>query len=378
LREYFSGRLVIEYDRFVAFLLLGLAVGISLWMNLRLNMLPSFALLMIFYFSLTLRRWTTPQRYRKTLQSYQFLALIISIIAIVQFLAQFVVDGQQLINFYGIIPEALTSPTQWTTVRMAGNLLKANGLFLGEASEMSQVAGLALLIEVLEFGRPRYLALLGLGWLLAYSGTGVVLVAVLLPFVAIRERRARWPAALLVAFTAILMATGAIDLSAFTSRTAEFSETRASGFLRFISPFWMTQAQFQSAPLMALLIGNGPGTVAAYVGSITDYTGFPQTWFKMFYEYGIVGVLMFVLFLASALRRSACPGLVLAALMFIFLFLGGELLSAAFLIKLMVLCTLNRASTRETSGTGVGGWRRSVTTGGAAPRAGPAFDGRRW
>ena len=59
------------------------------------------------------------------------------------------------------------------------------------------------------------------------------------------------------------------------------------------------------------------------------------TWFKVFYEYGVIGSFVFVCFWASCLRRSRCPGLVIAVIIFTQLFLQGTL------IITIPLCTLN-------------------------------------
>ena len=64
-------------------------------------------------------------------------------------------------------------------------------------------------------------------------------------------------------------------------------------------------------------------------------------WFKLFYEYGIIGSFIFFCFLASCLRRSRCPGLVIAALIFDYLFEQG---TSALAIP---LCTLNGPEPRR-------------------------------
>ena len=76
--------------------------------------------------------------------------------------------------------------------------------------------------------------------------------------------------------------------------------------------------QWNTDPLGALLVGYGPGTVknSTIIGMVADLA----TWLKLFYEYGIIGSFIFVCFLASCLRRSRCPGFVIAAIMLRFLF----------------------------------------------------------
>ena len=132
---------------------------------------------------------------------------------------------------------------------------------MAEPSIFSQITALGILIEVLEFGRPRYLIVMALGFLVAYSGTGLMLLLIFLPLAALRHGRAGLSALLVVMFVLGLVATGIIDLSAFTSRVGEFEERESSGFARFVAPFWLAAKHFDTASLQALLVGTGPGTV---------------------------------------------------------------------------------------------------------------------
>ena len=145
---------------------------------------------------------------------------------------------------------------------------------------------------------------------------------------------------LVIMFVLALFATGIIDLSAFTSRVGEFDESRSSAFVRFVSPFWLAAKQFDTAPLQALLLGSGPGTAKTFGDTINGH-GSLATWFKLFYEYGIVGSFIFFCFLASCLRRSRCPGLVVAAILFAYVFLQG------FMTIAIPLCTLSGPEPRR-------------------------------
>src|SRR6516165_6327626 len=105
--QFATGRLLIQYDRLLWFLLLGLAATSSLLLNFNSTMLSSYSLFLAMYSLFTFSRPSTTDRYKSTLQGFQFLVLILSYLGIVQFAAQFVVDGRQLIQFFGIFPEFL-------------------------------------------------------------------------------------------------------------------------------------------------------------------------------------------------------------------------------------------------------------------------------
>lgn len=342
IHQFASGRLLIQYDRLLWFVAAGLAVTCSLLLNFKSAMLPSYCLLMVMYFFFTLVRPSTPDRYHSVLRVFQFLVALLSFLAIAQYIAQFALDGRELIRFYGIFPQFLITDRFNTIipVSLGSSLIKSNGLFLAEPSTLSQMVALGILIEVLQFRRPRYLVLFALGLLMSYSGTGIVILLLFLPFACLGRRGTGLPVLLVSVVAFALFATGTIDLSAFTSRVGEFENSEASGFERFISSFWMASEHLHTATLAVLLRGSGPGTMDSFVPD-AFYAAFGGTWFKLFYEYGLIGSFVFLCFLASCFRGSRCPGLVQAAILVAYMFLGGLFLTTPFLIIMIVLCTLS-------------------------------------
>jgi hypothetical protein len=343
--QFASGQLLIQYDRLLWFFAAGAVFALSLWLNFRSIMLPSFCELLVVYSLFTMVRPMSRDRYRTTLQGFQSLVALLSFLAIAQFLAQFVIDGREIVGFFGVVPDFLLASSETgrsnTIIPLndAGTLIKSNGIFLTEPSTMSQIAALGILIEIVEFRRPRYLFLLALGLLLAYSGTGLLILILFLPLAGL-GRQAALPVLLFLMFALLLCATGIIDPSHFLSRVDEFDNTQTSGFQRFISPFWLAADHLRTASLQALLIGSGPGTTDEFVGAHYRYAAWAGTWIKLFYEYGIIGAFVFICFLASCFRKSMCSGLIAAAIALYYIFLGGLLLNTSFLIMAIVLCTL--------------------------------------
>jgi hypothetical protein len=187
-----------------------------------------------------------------------------------------------------------------------------------------------------------------LGFLVAYSGSGLMVLLLFLPLASLRHDKAL-PYSLFIGIFALgLFATGIIDLTKFTSRVGEFESPRASGFGRFVSPFWAAANQFDMERLQALLLGSGAGTSNESTRTWYGTATYDATWVKIFHEYGIIGSFIFACFLAVCLRRSRCHSVVVAALIFTFLFMQGMILTA------IPLCTLNgperrRGRTDETS-----------------------------
>jgi hypothetical protein len=362
LYQFFSGKLVIQYDRFPWFLGFALASTCSLLLNFESNMLTAYFQFIMFFFLFTLSRPSNPFQYKHTLQAFQLLVLLVSCIGMAQFAAQFVIDGRELLRFYGLVPDFLLDPVHdqgSVGTRGFGGLIKSTAIFLSEASALSQITALGILVEVLEFGRPRYLVVMALGFLVACSGTGLLLLLIFLPLAARRHGRAGLSALLVIMFIVGVFATGIFDLStAFTSRVSEFQDTQSSGFVRFIAPFWLTAKRFDTASLQALLVGSGPGTIKTVNEFL--YGTAEVNWFKLFYEYGIFGSFTFGLLLASCFRRSRCPGIVIAALILNYLFEQGVFAIA------IVLCTLSGPEPRRRYINGSSQYEPSLVAGSAA------------
>jgi hypothetical protein len=340
--QFASGRLLIQYDRLLWYILLALAATSSLLLNFSKSSLSSYSLFLIIYFLFTLHHPSNTYQYKETLKGFQVLMLILSCLAILQFPAQFIVDPRALLMFFGIFPDVLLPyHAGVNTMGIIGpaGLIKSNGIFLTEASTMSQIVAIALLIEVLEFRRPRYLVVLTLGLLLAYSGTGISILLISFPVAFLVNRRAQLPV-LMVSIIAIgLLATGIIHSSTFTGRLGEFQDTGASGFMRFVSPFWMAADYFHTGSLWEFLFGNGLGGIGFV--PLGFYTKSGDTWFNLVYEYGLLAAFVFTCFLGFCFRRSWCPTPVIVGLVYNYLFTGNVLLDPAYLTIVVVLCTLN-------------------------------------
>jgi hypothetical protein len=298
-------------------------------------MLTGYLQFTLFYALFILRRPSNLDRYTETLHTFQFLVMVLSYVAVAQFVAQFVVNGRALGNFYGIFPNSVFA-YQIAPRTFGPGIIKSNALFLGEPSSLSQLTALGILIEVMEFGRPKYLLVMALGFLVAYSGTGLMLLS-FLPLAGLRHGKAGLSVLLVIVFVVGLAVTGIIDVSAFSSRASEFDTRGTSGYSRFVSPFILAANQFKSVPLPQLLVGSGPGTIKVFADTWENhwYTGgFAEDWIKILYEYGTIGSFLFICFLAFSFRRSQCPGLVRAAIIFAFVFLEGGMTLA------IPLCTL--------------------------------------
>jgi hypothetical protein len=340
--QFAAGRLFIQYDRLFWFVLVLMAITSSLLLNFQSSMLTSYGLFVLIYFLFTVSRPSTPEQYQNALRGFQLLLAILAWLGISQYLAHFIVNPERLVMFFGIFPSFLLPYAQ-------GGLIsgqKINGIFLVEASNMSQMMALGILVEILEFRRPRYLLPLTLALLLAYTGTGITILLVGLPLAFLMNRRVQLPILLIGLFACVLLTIGIIHLSAFTARLGEFSQTHTSGFTRFVSPFWMAADYFPTASIAQLSYGNGPHI--GFVPKTGDliYNGSGNAWFNFLYYYGLIGVFVFICFSVCCFRKSRCPMPLLVALIY-YQWVISNIVGTSTLIIMVVLCTLNGPERRR-------------------------------
>jgi hypothetical protein len=344
--QFATGKLFIQYDRLFWFVVVLMAATSSLLLNFQSSMLASYGLFVLIYFLFTVSRPSTPEQYQNTLQGFQFLLLILSCLGIVQYLSTFIMNPERLVMFFGIFPSSLLPYAQGGVV--SGQ--KINGIFLVEASTMSQMMALGILVEVLEFRRARYLVMLTLALLLAYTGTGITILLVGLPLAFLMNRRVQLPLLLIGLFACVLFTMGIIHLSVFTSRLGEFNQSQSSGyassgFARYVAPFWMAADYFPTASIAQLLSGNGPHFGFVFKnGRLSCACG--SAWFNFVYYYGLIAAFVFTCFWVCCFRRSRCPKPLLIALIY-WQWVIGNILGVFTLIIMVVLCTLNGPELRR-------------------------------
>ena len=153
--QFASGRLLIQYDQLLWFLVVALIVTCTLLLHFKSTMLSSYFLFMVMYSLFTLSRPTVLDGYKATLRAFQFLVALLSLLAVAQFGAQFVVDGREIVRLFGVFPEFLLASLDTGAantiipITNGSSLIKSNGIFLTEPSTLSQITALGILIEIL-------------------------------------------------------------------------------------------------------------------------------------------------------------------------------------------------------------------------------------
>jgi len=239
------------------------------------------------------------REFARALALFRTLMLVVAIAGILQFFGQLVVKGPTLFTFVGIFPTQIISHgfNYVIPVPGLGGLNKSNGFFLVEPSSLSQLAALAIIVE-LEFFKPSWrLGVFGLALMLSFSGTGLLLFAAIVPLYLLRRG---WGGVLLLAGPAALFAAIVLagpKLALLLDRLSEFGSDQSSGFARFLSPFYL-------------------------------------------FEYGLLGALPFAIFVGHCFFAGTRSIWLSTALFLNYLILGGNLVDARLQVLILVLVVL--------------------------------------
>jgi hypothetical protein len=272
---------------------------------------------------------------RRVVEFLSTLGCVSALIGIVQFAGQSVFSVDVVFFLDKLMPEGLTVvgynsliPLYWTSP-----VFKSNGVFFLEPAFFCQFLAIAVVAELLAGPRTLRLLLLTAGLVCSYSGTGLTMLALFLPFYFLRHGHSR-----LFLFAALVSPVpiffgDVLSLDAFTRRISEFSNVDSSGWARFLSMFSVLQ-KVVFANDLTFFFGRGPGTVQEQF-RLLSFNAFDPTWGKVIYEYGLLGALVYFRFFYLTVCRG--PGGLRFAVGYTYLFLGGYLLNPSVLMQVAAL-----------------------------------------
>jgi hypothetical protein len=306
-----------------------------------------FALALYGPFALVLR--SGDEFFRESTRLYRSFMVICAILGILQFMLQFVISGTWLFTFYNVLPRGLLLEGFNTLqpLQYGSPLYKSNGFLMIEPSTFSQFVAIGLIIEFLFYGSAWRIAVYGAALLLSYSGTGLIILA-LVPFILI-SRGAYKPGIILALFAVVAISAPQIwNADVIAQRAAtEFDSTNSSAHERFMAPVELIDRFIVSRP-SSMLFGYGPGSLRDYALEMPFETSDPP-WAKIVFEYGLVGYLLFwPMFLVSVFRGSPSNWLSLT-LVIGYLVFGGSFLDPRLQALLLVFCVLPKRGARATS-----------------------------
>jgi hypothetical protein len=233
------------------------------------------------------------------------LTLLIALLGIGQFVVQFAGDAALTFPIEHFVPEAFQTKgyNNITPLYYGSPLYRSTAFVMLEPSVFSQMCAIGFIAELC--GRSRYLrlALYVVALIVAYSGTGLMILAVSLPILVLMH--GRWDligrGVFLIAL--ILLLAEPLNLTVITDRFDEFQNTGSSGFARFVG--WQDLFADRLWPsTTAALFGHGAGS---FESASVGYTAAQMAFTKIVFEFGVLGALVYFGYVFFCVYSNGAP-----------------------------------------------------------------------
>jgi hypothetical protein len=291
-------------------------------------------------------------------------ALALALLGIFQYGAQFA--GLHISSLSSLIPQLKPFLLEDffnsnAILEYGSNIVRSNGIFLGEPSSFSQLIVIAASIEIVVKKRFKFLPVYAAAYLTSFSGTGLFALAVALAANALFSFKdaLRLPAIALggVVIFAVLAVAAPDITNRYAHRLLEFQSEGSSGYTRYVAQGRAWSDMIDSG---SILTGNGPGSFDRTF-LIRGVSTNPVL--KLTHDYGLFTMLFGLGLLASTIWSRHARFI---SLLFLSIFQLGEgsELNVCFLIPMIIVCVwgVKRLPIRESAPTArnVGFERRMV------------------
>lgn len=195
----------------------------------------SFALAAVIQSFLIFRIRLSRDDYDELLHFFVKIMIILAFVGIIQYFSQFIV-GNLAFALDVYLPDMLLLKgfNLMNPLYYGSPTIKSNGFFFLEPSFFNQFLAVAFVAEFIRKARVAVLALFIVASVLTYSGTGLTMLALIVPYHAWRQRKFRLVALGVVGVMIAIPLGGMLELNALTDRVSEFSEKQSSGYSRFV------------------------------------------------------------------------------------------------------------------------------------------------
>ena len=304
---YFLGSIKIEASRFLLYFFAISGLTLSAAISIRYSQEFSYfsiVYLLILYAPLVFV-FKNFNKLDLLLYTFQIGMLIAAVIGIVQFLSQLIgIPYRDVLS--SISKQFVDQKFHHSIVITKGSsLYKANGIFFLEPAHFSKWLSIAILVEVYHFRNFKRLLVFIPALLLSFSGTGILALSVgLIPVLRhLNVRQVFRLSFVMILVLLVFFASGFAQVH--LKRVVEFTNPKASAYIRFIAPNVTYYNYFQNAEERALF-GEGPGSVDQELERGVDNAkqSHSSMFIKLLYEYGFVGLTFLVFILYSFFSKS--------------------------------------------------------------------------
>ncbi len=250
---------------------------------------------------------------------FQSLMVPIAFIIVGQQIVQYTIGNAYWPNPSNFLPDAMLVHGFMYLRLVAWNqpYLIPNGIFFLEPSAVSLFLATAVVIEIVWLKRFRHMCLFVFALLIGMTGTGVLMLLILSPWLLRKMDRNLRRLTLKAGIPLLLVVSATGTTSYLAQRSDELSNENSSAYGRFYVPFEQTVILFANPSY--LISGNGPGSTPK---SETDFVTWPSN--KLTYEYGTLTAIVFHIYLlVSVLAEALSPIVALASVVPTLMFGGG-------------------------------------------------------
>ena len=256
---------------------------------------------------------------------FQKIMLIIGVLGIAQYFLQFVIGMNWAFFMDTMFPKDFYKKgfNGLNEISYGSTIIKSNGVFFLEPSMLSQFMALAIIIELLYFNNLKRLAVYILTIAVTFSGTGIIMLFAVVPFLILKKKKFFLFFALTILFVSAPIWAPYVGLEKQIERATEITDERTSGYARFISmvPFIRDNILPETD---TFLFGRGSGSIPWDDGFVlkVDYEIFNPSWAKLMFEYGVIGSLFYMIFILYIFKSSKVSGFIKVGLFVQFILLG--------------------------------------------------------
>jgi hypothetical protein len=244
------------------------------------------------------------------LEFFQWVAAFMGLCGVLQFGLQFVVSTSYAFPLEYYMPNNIVMEDFHSLIPLSfgSSIYKSNGIFMLEPSFYSQILCIGVLIELTMRRRIIFLGCFAAGLVVAYSGTGFMILGAALPVWIIRERKFGLViAGMIGAVILYLVAADALHLDVYVKRLSELNvsssgEKDTSAHMRFIAGFSVLD-QYVWDSLKDTLFGMGAGTYRNYATK-SRVLAWDPSYIKLVFEYGFIGAGLYFAFLIRAVVNT--------------------------------------------------------------------------
>lgn len=302
---FVTGQLQFEPRRFAFFCFTLATLGILQVLRSDSFSMPSFIMMSALACTYVFTTRSSQVTNKEALNFFCNLSAIVAVLGIVQFLVQFANVRELTFPIEAFVPEIFRTHgyNNVSPLFYGSPLYKTTGFVMLEPSVFSQLCALGLVAELLHRSRTLRLALYIVAMIMAYSGTGMLILAVVLPLYAIGSRRWDLLGRGVVLLGLVLALAEPLNLDIITRRFDEFGSTGSSGFARFVGWLDLFSDRVWPSPAAALF-GHGAGSFEA---SAVGYAAAQMAHTKILFEFGVLGGILYFAFIFFCIFSNGAP-----------------------------------------------------------------------